>query len=206
MNRHDDWQALQYILDDPTLDRAACEARMSDDVDFALAVADAVEFVERVRAAASSVGLAQPTSSTSAGIAYAAGPSGEAASGWHWSSIAALAAALLVAIGVGFQQLGSYHSHNGDRTTGVALAPSIALDANNAARQHSVSQQFMAERWLAIRHETLAAEPVDVVADSVVIGDESRDFLPGIGEGEADEGEDWMLEAAREFYTQGVAS
>lgn len=239
MNGDNAWQAVRYVLDDPTLDRALFEDRMLSDIDLALAVADAVSQVDAVTRAAA--GPAVPDSS-------AAGPADQYLSltggpnAWHWSSVAALAAGLLIVIGLGIGQLNSFpgrattgslsanarthsdrlavpgeaqdvFSFSGDRLNDLdrdargyegAFGPERVTGADG----HSLAfQHVVAEQWLAMRRDVPTNDALEGI-DGLYGSDEARDGLPGTssGEGESNQDDDWMLEAAREFFQQGVAS
>ncbi len=69
MSKQLDWDAYRYVLDDPTLDRSAFEARMLDDCDLALAVADAMLHVDSIRAASFSATADVPVAGRSSNTA-----------------------------------------------------------------------------------------------------------------------------------------
>ena len=167
----DDRDVWGYVLEDPQLDRSSFESRMMADMELALAVGRAAEQLERVAKAFHGVEAAKLA------VASVAQPSG-----WHWSSLSALAAGLLVAVGVG-----------------QALLQRSARSSVEAFRPVVVSPA-LAEYWLALRSDGNFGN----VADGEVPSEDTRE-LSSPAELES-EGEDWMLEAAREFYLQGVAS
>ena len=216
MNKGNQWQALRYVLDDPTLDRAAFEQRMLEQADLALAVADAVGQISLVQSAAA--GTALPASSLRVAsqddffapnlVAISTEPYL-----WHWSSLAALAAVLMLAIGFGAGQLSSLEQSTAESGAATLAPDNLASEGGHsdvspnasADVQALDSQHFVADHWLATGRETPASDLFDG-SDLLLSGDDAREFLPNATESESDEDDDWMLRAAREFYSQGVAS
>lgn len=220
MNEEIAWQALRYALEDPTLDRDAFESQMLADDRLALAVADAVGQLDLVARAASS---SQPQLRVAAPV--------ETQSGWHWASLAALAAAALLAVGLGVRQLETLGRHASptefahtesqnaerpdatlpvgelDSELSTAAVPPVALPSSEVfGSEHSAAfSHTVAEQWLVMRREAPPSESLDGI-DGLSSGDELRDSMPVFSEGDAADDDDWMLKAAREFYTQGVAS
>ena len=221
MNEGHQWQALRYVLDDPTLDRVAFEQCMLEQTDLAMAVADAVGQISLVQAVAAGTSLpAGSLRAVSFDDSFAPGPVAVSAQPhlWHWSSLAALAAALMLAIGFGAGQLNSLKQSTAESGAATLAPATLAPDRLVAGDAHSDvlpnsssdiqaldSQHFVADHWLATGRETPASDLFDG-SDLLLSGDEAREFLPSAAESESDEDEDWMLRAAREFYSQGVAS
>ena len=187
MSKQLEWDAYRYVLDDPTLDRSAFEARMLDDVDLALAVADAWSGIDRLRAA-SFIVCPTPPARPLAPVATER-QSRNARSGWQLSSLAALATALLLAVG-----LVNYRIH---------VAPSRAAHA-------SVAKLNLAESWLAMRQTELvdmSTNLVDVSSNFENTKDENAQGEPdGFAAADSSSDDDWLMNAAREFYSQGGAS
>lgn len=186
MSKQPDWDAYRYVLDDPTLDRAAFETRMLDDVDLALAVAEAVSHVDSLRAASF---IAAPADLTVSSERTA----GAKITGWRMSSLIALAAGLLLAIGLVNYQLLNRQVLN---THGQAGSLPPTSQANSL-------EQNLAESWLAIRQ-------TEIVDGSSNLVDASTNFeSPRDDENLLDAvdsvDEDWLMDAAREFYAQGEA-
>ncbi len=175
MSKQLDWDAYRYVLDDPTLDRLAFEARMLDDCDLALAVADAMLHVDSIRAASFSATADVPVAVRSSNTA--------ATSGWQLSSLAVLAASLLLAVGwVNYR-----FAH-----TPVEVA------------QRGPTQQGFVESWLAIRQTELVDGSSNLV-DLSSNWEAPRDEDP-LSESAEPNDEDWLLDAAREYFAQGGAS
>jgi hypothetical protein len=164
----DKWDAVRYVLVDPTLDRSVFESRMLEDLELALLVADTVRQTELLRKATAEFHSIQFQANQK---------------GWHWSKIAVLAAAMLLAIGVGSFQIASMT----DRTS-MTVAKSM-FDGKNA----------IADQWLAFSGDAVGLDPSgDGLAEDI------REAHVA-GEGDVEE-EDWMLEAARDYFAEGVAS
>lgn len=186
MSKQLDWNAYRYVLDDPTLDRAAFETRMLDDVDLALAVAEAMSHVDSLRAASF---IAAP-----ADVAITAErTAGETITGWRLSSLIALAAGLLLTIGLVNYQLLDRQLPN-TRGQAGSLPPTS---------QANLLEQTLADSWLAIRQ-------TEIVDGSSNLVDVSTNFeSPRDDENLLDAvdsvDEDWLMDAAREFYAQGEA-
>ena len=180
MSKQLDWEAYRYVLDDPTLDRTAFEARMLDDVKLALAVAEAMLHVDSLRAVSNIAPPEMvPAKPTAAHHVAAEG-------GWNLTSLAALAAALMLAIGLVNYRI----VHTSSRVTA------------------SVPAQNLAESWLAIRQTEIVDQSsnlVDVSTNTAVREDdpmpEPTEFV-GV---EQSNDNDWLMDAAREFYAQGDA-
>ena len=104
MSNQLEWEACRYVLEDPTLDRQAFELRMLDDVELALAVARAMSDVELLRAASHRISQADQPLTSQAQVAVQSSvhvtTTSSADIGWHWTSLAALAATLLLAVGM----------------------------------------------------------------------------------------------------------
>ena len=181
MNDCKRWDILGYVLEDPELDRADFESKMLADVNLAMEVASAVQQVELFR-------KAFRFSGAEASVPANIRPTNVQATqmSLHWSSLCGLAVALLVAIGLGQAQL--------RRLVGTT-EPNALVSASSA--------QVLAERWLALRIETRSDGPH--LGDADGTADDMRESQSP-GEFEWDENEDWLLEAAREYYAQGVAS
>lgn len=194
MTKQLDWDAYRYVLEDPSLDRPAFEARMLADVELALAVAEAVSHIDALRAASSIVPPPRPSrAAPGQGNLIAESKS---TGGWHWSTLAALAATLLLVVG-----LANY------------LAISDPADpAQRSSR--AVGEQRLAESWLALRQ----AELVDVSSNLVDVSSNSADALgleslryadteqaEAVVSDVASEG-DWLLDAAQEFFAEREAS
>lgn len=171
MSKQLDWDAYRYVLDDPTLDRLAFEARMLDNVELALAVAEAMAHVDTLRAAS--------FISTRSHHRQAV----DQPHNWKLTSLAALSAALLLAIGL--------------------VNYGISHSSSNPVAQSGANEQHLAESWLAIRQTEL----VDVSTNLVDVSsnlEATRDD-DALTESESTD-DDWLLDAAREFYAQREAS
>lgn len=182
MSKQLDWDAYRYVLDDPTLDRSAFEAHMLADVDLALAVAEALSHVDVLRAASC---MAVPAENVQ--VSTPASHHAAAGGGWQLTSLSALAATLLLAIGLFNYQV----AHNRVRTT-----PRLA-------------EQNLAESWLAIRQTEIVDQSsnlVDASTNFVAVRDEDVVQEPNdlVGTEPAADN-DWLMDAAREFYAQGEA-
>ncbi len=188
MSKQLDWEVYRYVLDDPTLDRAAFEALMLDDMNLALAVAEAVQHVDSLRAASFiappvPIQSQQPDQSQQPSTVYRSA----ATSGWQLSSLAALAAAFLLAIGLLNFQLThksavSYESANKVLADNwLALLETELVDGSSNLVDVSTNVEL-------VRYDESLAEPS--VISSVISGSEPT----------ADE--DWLMDAAREFYAQ----
>ncbi len=182
-----DWDAYRYVLDDPSLDRAAFEARMLDDVELALAVAQAVAHVDQLRAASFS---AAPVSSVATPAVASTRSSASGPAGWRLSSLAALAAGLLLAIGLLNFVL--------DQRPG---ASAVALSGTG--------QSQVVEHWLALQRAELVDVSTNLVDMSINFDVGPDDMIvPDSADAVATESStdsDWLMDAAREFYSQGEA-
>ena len=187
MSKELDWDAYRYVLDDPTLDREAFEAHMLGNVDVALAVAEAVLHVDSLRTASLlTPSLDAPRVSTPSTHHVAA------EGGWQLTSLAALAAAFLLAIGL----------------LNYTVAHKFNPNASSVAAQRLPSQS-LAESWLAIRQTEIVDQSSILVDGSTILVSvrdedalhEPADFVAT--ESSADD--DWLMDAAREFYAQGEA-
>lgn len=227
MNEGKHWQALRYVLDDPTLDRIAFEQQMLDDVDLALTVAAAVEQVNSVQSAvtaSSHVSLLPVAAFASSGArtSVATVATSTHSQPWYWSGVAALAAALMLAAVFGVRELNSHRlgispspvavgtaeqTSDARLSTGTRSAEDRARSAESSRSsvQTTASQYFVAEHWLASGRESAPSDLFDG-SDLRLSGDDARELLPSASDAEIGEEEDWMLRAAREFYSQGVAS
>lgn len=193
-----DWEVFRYVLADPTLDVADFESRMSNDVDLALAVAAAVGQVEKLRQVCEydpqplvAVALRSHDDmqiSVGRGASLPASVA-EAVTGWHWMSTSLLAAGLMLAIGATMFSLRLWRD---------------ASVSNAVVRADS---QVFVDTWLAFQQASLADElrPMLTEDDGVEQVGWSANEQTAAGDDVEVVGEDWMLEAAREFYAQGVA-
>lgn len=185
MSRRLDWDAYRYILDDPTLDRQVFEARMLDDLDLALAVAEAVSHVDALRAASF---IAPSPSRVMPSQVVPVASAGAESSAWRLSTLIVLAAGLLLTIGIVNYQLLTSHRFR---------------DPSTMAAQSKLLEQSLAESWLAIRQTELvdgSTNLVDISTNVEALRDD--DSLPDAVDAV---GEDWLMDAAREFYAQGEA-
>ncbi len=183
MSEQLDWDAYRYVLDDPTLDRVAFENRMLDDVELALAVAEAVAHVDTLRAASF---IASPSKNLESGDALQRADA-RPPLGWHWSTLAALAAGLIITIG-----LVNYR---------------VIVQPDGLQARSESGEQRLAESWLAIRQVELVDASSNLVDASSSFsagqsaGDETASEVTGIAANEATT-DDWLIDAARDFYAQ----
>ncbi len=191
MIRNYDWDAVRYVLEDPSLDRSECEARMLNDETFALAVADAVLMVDdlrRVCAVASAPVVMTSSSESMSAMVHA--DSIASVHPNHWNSWCILAAVLMLAVGLCVH----YSSHEDS-----------SLD--HAVVRATHSKQAVADHWLAMSGEGVeenSASESSIEDPRESVSWSTRDTTTSELDN-ADES-DWMIEAAREFYAEGVAS
>jgi len=198
-----EWEALRYVLEDPTLDVADFEARMATDVDLALAVATAVGQVEQLRLACgeesdlqvvAGVGPAVANHGSMDGSEGVMQPGGAGSSGWHWVSVSVLAAGLMLAVGSAVISMRSW------RDSGLTVTTVQAADSQAFVETWLVFQQAPHQldetQALLTQGEDGVIEPVSWLTGEQAAASEEPEAV----------GEDWMLDAAREFYAQGVAS
>lgn len=165
------WDVERYLLDDPSLNRDEFEARMLDDEQLALAVADEVELLQRVVAA-----CREPVS------AVTHGPKSNHIT-WHRIATIglAIAATLLVALLVRMNHETRQTAQETQRTP--HSQPSDPLQ---------VQMRAVAEQWVALDVSYDADETSSAASDLVA----EPAFDVGLDE------EDWMLQAAREFFLE----
>lgn len=190
MTKQLEWDAYRYVLDDPSLDREAFEARMLSDVDLALAVAEAVSHIDALRAASSIVSVSassrpQKVAGVESGLAtterYTV----------HWSIVASLAATLLAAVGL--------------LNYAVLFKSPADVPADYARSQ--AGEQRLAESWLALRNVELvdvSSNLVDVSSNLESAKVEELEAVEPIATDGSSES-DWLLDAAQEFYAQREA-
>ncbi len=193
---------LRYVLADPTLDRDAFEQRMLHDPDLALAVADCQIEIEQLRAASLSLSSNRDRSPVAPVLvsSHVTSDYGRSKSqGWHWTSLASLAVVLLVAVGISMYSL--------DRTTSAQGERPLAILVSNP--------QALADRWLAMD----SGSEFDTSSDSLITTDcaesssawtashdaSSAGETSNTPEDSSDE-QDWLMQAAHQFYAEGVAS
>lgn len=213
MSKQSMWEVYRYVLDDPTLDREAFEHSMQVDVQLALAVAEAVVDIERLRRVChNDQALLRSTDTRQSLSSPTSLPTpAQSNAGWHWSSLAALAAMLLAIVGL----------------IAYRLSPpstvSLASKSPAALQQTSASTESIAHSWLVIHQESQLSESQlsksqqgeSQLSDSAVesAAEDSQDdftWLTRENSNANDEGQvevdDWLIEAAKEFYAEGVAS